>query len=301
MTFPIVLGSSFSDDGNPVTALTGRLVAYSWPDGAVDPGDSVELAAQAQDSAGVPGPADSVTATVTVDGVSTPLTVVYDGQGVYRTAVTISARSVFAFSGSGGVLGTPQTFVDVVEIVDSSALLFSVADGKLQLNIPATDTRDDDEIRGYIAAITPVIEDHIGACVRRTVVEYHQGNTSVIRLDAGPVLEVMSMTPYLTAGTTYAPAVLRVTAEGRLTLLSGLPFSWGPYEITYTVGRATIPANAVLAGKMILQHLWESQRAAAGVPLGGADETTMVPGFGFAVPNRALELLSPDDLGPAIG
>lgn len=221
---------------------------------------------------------------------------VYD----YTTLVqTGQYRGTWTFVMSGGKTAVYVEYFDVDSI--DPKWLISLKSAKKQLNIPAADTTDDEEIGEYISGITRLVERVIGACVPRTVVEYKEGNTNVIRLDVQPVLSLTTMTPYLTAGSTYLAAALKVTTEGRVMLLTGLPFSWGPFEITYVAGRRPVPANARLATRMILQHLWETQRGSAGLPLQQSDDVTMVPGFGFAVPNRALELLEPDNEGPAIG
>jgi hypothetical protein len=59
------------------------------------------------------------------------------------------------------------------------------------------------------------------------------------------------------------------------------------------------------AARIILQHLWRTQRAGrrGGVAGGGDDYavTEPIPGIGYAVPNRALELLAPDRLAPEVG
>lgn len=53
----------------------------------------------------------------------------------------------------------------------------------------------------------------------------------------------------------------------------------------------TSPAPVRLATLMLLDHLWETQRGPASNPV---DEELGTPGsFGFAVPNRVLELLAP--------
>lgn len=53
----------------------------------------------------------------------------------------------------------------------------------------------------------------------------------------------------------------------------------------------TGPAPVRLATLMLLDHLWETQRGPASSPV---DDDLGAPGtFGFAVPNRVLELLAP--------
>jgi hypothetical protein len=59
-----------------------------------------------------------------------------------------------------------------------------------------------------------------------------------------------------------------------------------------------IQANVRLASKIIIQHLWETQRGTMGVQLGG-DSDNYVAGRGFAIPRRAIELLGPQLPGVA--
>ena len=78
----------------------------------------------------------------------------------------------------------------------------------------------------------------------------------------------------------------------------GLPF-YGPYftwlpifNVTYVAGwGVSVPPSMGMAARIILAHLWQTQRGAVSPPLMGGEETVVLPGFGFAIPNRAAELL----------
>ena len=52
----------------------------------------------------------------------------------------------------------------------------------------------------------------------------------------------------------------------------------------------SVPAAFNSFARIVLQHLWSSQRGSASLPMGGSELVT-VPGFGFAIPNMAAELL----------
>jgi hypothetical protein len=77
-----------------------------------------------------------------------------------------------------------------------------------------------------------------------------------------------------------------------------LPFwSWGPfYTVVYVAGYGvTIPPAVNLAGRIILGHLWSTQRGPAapvGFGLANPDMTVPQPA-GYAIPNQAAELLAP--------
>lgn len=177
--------------------------------------------------------------------------------------------------------------------------IVSLADGKSHLNIPATTTTYDEELRDWLGGITAVIEDRVGPVVQRTVVERHESGPSLF-LRRAPVLSLTSVVPWLTYGTTYDVSTLKFDSEtGRVELKVGGWF-YGPLAVTYQAGRPIVSANIGLAARIILKHLWESQRGAAALPLQMQEDVTFAPGLGFAVPNRALELLRPD-APPGVG
>jgi hypothetical protein len=65
--------------------------------------------------------------------------------------------------------------------------------------------------------------------------------------------------------------------------------------VTYTAGYDDLPADVSGAIVLIAAHLWETQRGSAPSALAlqdpnGFDPST--PGLGFAIPNRAKELLA---------
>jgi hypothetical protein len=79
----------------------------------------------------------------------------------------------------------------------------------------------------------------------------------------------------------------------------GLPF-YGPFfqwlpqvNITYVAGwGASVPAAFNAASRIILQNLWETQHGPSARPSMGAQADMITPpGFGFAIPNQAAELL----------
>jgi hypothetical protein len=57
------------------------------------------------------------------------------------------------------------------------------------------------------------------------------------------------------------------------------------------------------ASRIILQHLWRTRQGPARPTRGGDDYSVTEPiaGFGYAIPNRALQLLEPYRLPPGVG
>jgi hypothetical protein len=197
--------------------------------------------------------------------------------------------------------GNTASYVETFDVAPADpGYLISLTDAKKHLNITTDD--NDSEIMGWVAAITRLVENRVGTCIPTTYTENHFDVGRRLILDHTPVLSVVSVVPYgRPYGISYVPGQLAVDENGYLDRLDGLPFYPGAYRVTYRAGRPVIPANITAAVKIILQHLWQTQRGSASPAYLGGDDTTVVPGFGFAVPNRALELLEADDLGPGVG
>ncbi|HET9971130.1 MAG TPA: hypothetical protein VFQ68_23035, partial [Streptosporangiaceae bacterium] len=70
-------------------------------------------------------------------------------------------------------------------------------------------------------------------------------------------------------------------------------FAWLPeVYVDYVAGWGTsVPAAFNIFARIVVQHLWSSQRGPAAMPMGGG-EMASIPGFGFAIPNMAAELLN---------
>lgn len=178
--------------------------------------------------------------------------------------------------------------------------LLSLADAKKHLN--KTGIADDDEIRAWIEATTRAVEFFVGPVVVRTVTETHDARqTQALALRERPVLGLVSMVPVRTGGATYTVDGLDVDEHGIVRRLDGGWFC-GPLRVTYTAGRRIITANITAAARIILQHLWRTQMGPSRTARGTQDfdVTEPIPGLGYAIPNRAVQLLNPDSTGPGV-
>lgn len=193
------------------------------------------------------------------------------------------------------VTTSPVTaYADVFDVEEATPEgIVSLAEGRAQLNLGSTETVDDDELRGYVAGAALAVEQELGRIVvRRTFTDRFElcGTTTEVLLRRVPVL---SLTSAVSADgvTTWATGNLQLNKEtGLVTVASGAPFT-DTVDIVYEAGLVVIPWNYRLAGKIILQHLWETQRGRmSGVQLGGSEEPFMT-GRGYAIPRRAQELL----------
>ncbi|MFB8251721.1 hypothetical protein ACFC5H_08950 [Streptomyces rochei] len=85
----------------------------------------------------------------------------------------------------------------------------------------------------------------------------------------------------------------------------GGSFTGTLWRVTYTAGRGEVPPTINLAARILLQHLWRTQYGASrGLgSIGGGDDfsvTEPVPGWGYAIPNRVLQLLEPYKVPPGV-
>lgn len=172
--------------------------------------------------------------------------------------------------------------------------LITLPQAKAQLNIPASDTSQDIELLMYMDAATEAAETARGEVLeQRTVVDEVRfaGSVTSWLLQSVPVVSLTSIAAVDGSQTwSVAPSAMHVEARsGRVTVLSG-PSLTGFVAVSYLAGYAVLSTKFRLASLIILQHLWETKRGTAGVQLGG-DQEAYVPGRGFAIPRRALELL----------
>lgn len=212
----------------------------------------------------------------------------------------------------------PGAYADSFE-VDPAAdpTIVSLAEAKEILGLSADDSQDL-VLRGYNAAATEVVEYMCGPVVTRQLTEVvrAQGRVLIlsnapVRTDLGTPLDpagrrdgsttngLVSLTPLLSYGFMYDLDQLNVDGpRGIVRHNAGLPFfySGDPYsqfEAVYWTGRAVIPAVIYEGAKIILEHLYQVKRGGVGAQdVASGESVTTLTGFGYAVPNRALELLS---------
>jgi hypothetical protein len=181
--------------------------------------------------------------------------------------------------------------------------LITVAEAKVHLNIDAAITSYDAELQTFLDSLTAGVEFHTGGpVIIRNVVE------SVKAVDGGRAL-VLTARPFVSlvgildaAGPAVSTADVYAEPGRILRRRFGVPFprcDYGPYQVTQSAGLdpTTAPDAIKMAVKIITGHMFiGTQRGrVGGRGPGGNSEmaTTYSPGFGFAVPNRALWYLAP--------
>lgn len=200
--------------------------------------------------------------------------------------------------------------------------LITVADAKAFLNMSPTSTVDDDELQDFIEAASAAAEFYVGDFSGGTYTEQHDGGDASIYTRHTPIRSVSSLTEYvgsITYTLTAQPLGQSVDAwgytiddaqAGRIVRRSASGMAWrfapgkGNVTITYTSGVVGVaPANVRKGVEFIVRHLWSSQRGPQPRPVfgGNDDSSSMVPGVGYAIPNRAIEMFQSSPKMPVIG
>ncbi|WP_420034701.1 hypothetical protein ACN2WE_21475 [Streptomyces sp. cg28] len=179
--------------------------------------------------------------------------------------------------------------------------LLTLDEAKAQLDIETGG--DDLELEAYIEGLTAPIENLVGVVEERTITETIHGTGTTLVLLKTPAVALVSVAPQLTGGTVLDIALLHLDGTtGVVRHLTGGSFHGGPWTVTYTAGRAETPATIKLAARMLLQHLWRTRYGSARGQSGADDYSVSepIPGFGYAIPNRVLQLLEPFRLPPGV-
>jgi hypothetical protein len=263
-------------------------------------GALVPLEIKLTDEAGTPVNGADVVCTVTLpDGTTATPTPVNPTTGTYRADYVPTA------AGLHGVRWTSTTptlaHVDVFDVRPAMpAMLVSLADAKKKCKIDPDVTEHDETLRDWIEAVTLAVEDHLHeAVIRRTVVEdIDTDYENALVLGTTPVISLTSVQT-TDGGTVWTVGDLEVDRDtGIVTAPAGISWFHGRVRCTYTAGRTVPPANYTKACLIIVEHLWQTERpqSSRGAPsfANGYQDSMSTGAFGslgFAVPNRAIELL----------
>lgn len=185
--------------------------------------------------------------------------------------------------------------------------LIDVDDAKAQLNIPASDSSQDQEIADFVDAATEVIGWFVGQSTDASTFTdwvtpnwgtpgpnlgvYGSGYVS-ITLSELPIVSVTSIQPNFYQVGALDLTGIKIDAESGTVWLPTNQLFLGPCVVTYVAGRVLRPAVLKLACRFLVQDLWVTQRgpAAQGGPLSPGQEMQTVPGLGM-VSARVLDLL----------
>lgn len=287
-------------------------------------GQDVGLTTTALDAVGNPA-AGTLAVTVTVTdpsgATSTPATA-SAGAGVYTTVVpAVAGEGIWRYrwtaTGTGVHWADEGQFqvrpLGIEQVVDLASV-------KAHLNMTMSDTRQDDELQGFILAAADLARDVVGPLLPEQHTEWHNGGTTTVTLDWLPVASVASVTEYVSASTwvlTEQPLGTSTDAYGyTLDLDRGqitrratggavrFPAGIKNVKVVYTAGRnGAIPWSVRLGSLELIRHLWQLTQQGGRPAFGGASLDSGGGGgvpAGFALPNRVLELWKPFKRPPGI-
>ncbi|MFF5004682.1 hypothetical protein ACFY3G_17850 [Streptomyces phaeochromogenes] len=264
-----------------------------------DLGKTVRLTAQCRDAGGTLTTASAAVLTITQpDGTTAAPAVPAPGSAgeyVVDWLPTMAGLHQLRWT-----FTTPSdAYTDALDVRPAQPLtMFSLRDAKRQVGIPLDVTREDDELRDEAASATRAVEFFVGAVVRRTVTSVCQGGGPLLLVPETPVIAVTAIEPVTSVQQDVDAGVLVPDpVTGVVHRSDGLGFPPGAYRLTYTAGRVVVSRNISRAGELILQHLWRTRRGGSRTTTGGGEDylvTEPIPGLGYAIPNRALQLLQAD-------
>jgi hypothetical protein len=268
-------------------------------------GQPVRISTTVRDVTGTLVDAGALTLTVQKPDASTQAysSPTHDSTGTYHQDIPAAdlaqnGHYLYVWQSTGTGAGVSRGDFDVFDPFEPA--IMSLQDAKDTLNIKQTTTADDNEIQGMIDSIETDLEAITGGpLVNRTIterVEVTQSYTALC-LRKRPVVSVTSVTD-VSFGLVLSIADLDVdTNAGIVRRKLLLPFfSRGPYyTVVYVAGWGTVmPAAFNQAARIIIKHMWETQRGPQQRRYGNAEpEEIMLPGMSYAIPNRALEKLRP--------
>lgn len=288
-------------------------------------GQDVALTANPLDNSGNPAGGSltvSVTVTDPTGATSTP-TVSGPVSGAYTAVLgSVSVSGVWLVRWTATGTGVGWRSETQFQVRPTSVEQFvDLASVKAHLNIPTNDTRQDDELQGFILAAGEIARNHCGPFIPETHTQYFDGGIPRIVPDWRPVSNVLSITEYyglsafpLTeqplSGQTNAFGFTVDYTTGEITRRTfggeAATFAFGAknIKVVYTAGRGgSVPWTVRLGVLELIRHLWQMTQQGGGRPKfnGGAYDggEGMVP-TGFAIPSRVLELWQPYYRGPGI-
>lgn len=190
--------------------------------------------------------------------------------------------------------GTAGAHADVVDVWPADPrFLIPLAEAANGLKwVASTPLERSEDLRLYVAAATPVIEDITGPLLARTEVYRTWGGGSAVLLPGTPsaivsvVANGVAVTDFfddLNAGILYAGS-----------RFAGTYFPAGEVVVTYRLGNVEIPPNIRLAARELVRHWWQiGMQSTGGAIRGASAEDEVFTQSGYAVPRRVMQLCKP--------
>jgi len=222
-----------------------------------------------------------------------------DWTASYDYLLTQPGAHRFAWVTQGPGTAPPPEYENVRNFIS----MVSTSDVHQHLNM--TSTASDDELARYKMAATELVEAKVGTCVPRQFTDPVDARTGQtvweLVLPHRPIMSIVQVASVLPSGPVWTPPTVAADADAGTVYQPGLfPFFWGPWDVTYTCGRAVYAERHIQACLEQIRHLWETQRGSMPPALLQGEEVfTATSGWSFTVPRRVLELVE-EDMVPSI-
>lgn len=252
---------------------------------------SIDLGAQASITWETAPPGACALEVTRPDGLQLQPAPVVQHTGKPVTAVftpPVPGRYLLAWSGEGAA------YTDVLDVWPKDPrFLIPLEEAAAGLQLPPNaDPGKREDLRLFLAAATPVIEDITGVLVPGTFTHSAPGGDLAVLLPHLPT-QVLSLTLDGAPVTEYvADLQSGILYGGNRNAVQ--PFGRGDLVITYRVGTGIIPPNIRLAARELVRFWYQGGMQGSGGVRGSRPEAEAFTPSGFAVPRRVMELCAPN-------
>lgn len=268
-----------------------------------DLGDPVPLAIIVRNTAGTPENAGTVVLTITLPDLSTTAPALSNpSAGNYNPTTpyvsTQAGRHLTRWVATGA---NASAVVDVFHVIAADPrFIIGLADARKALSLTAADTSKDEDLRGYISAVTPIVEDITGPVLPATKVMTVDGGTCSVVLPhrVTAVTSVVEDGITLTSGGYIANLASGIILRGTTQTVRSFAPGRQNVTVTYTVGSSVVTDAVTKAARIILRQMWQADQQGYRPNFGSPDQDTVQTPSGFLVPKRAYELLKPTPAMP---
>ena len=262
------------------TVDLGQAVTLSWA--TAPAGSTVALNITAPD--GTPAAAGTITGgSPAVSG--TPVTSVF--------VPAMPGRYVIRWTAAGD--GGAGAYSDVLDVwPEDPRFIISLDDARNALNMPSTAVSPAqlDDLRLYIAAVTPVLEDIVGPIIPGTFTQTDDGGGWAIPLYNRPtqIVSVVESGQLLDPSAYFCDYDAGILYAGRPLAVRRFMPGYQAVQVTYKAGAQLVPPNVRLAARELLRHWWQLGKQGHGGDANGFGQGETYTPSGYAVPYRVVQL-----------
>jgi hypothetical protein len=237
---------------------------------------------------------DPATTTTTYTYAAAQITRASTGSYLKAIPSTIPGRWTGVWTATGAISDVAE---QVWSVEPTGGPLVGLAEAKDQLS--AVSTINDDQFRLLLEVASQACEDYTGRTWRATTwTESYDGGQEAIVLRHQPVISVTSVSEWagpVMAGNWFADYHAGILYRGTMFY----SYRWMPGRQNVTVTYVTGPPNGIVPSpvrqgvKVLLAHLWDTQRGGANMPRQIGSEQVWDVRRGFSIPNAVREHWDP--------